>query len=77
MAGPVTVGIAVVDLEGRSCWTMSGTASCSSPSPTVSGWNPWYASWSVASAVGHASAGEIDDMGIIAALRPGRDTGLA
>ena len=52
----------------RSCWPMCGTASCSRRR-TGNGWNPLVRSWSVASAVGHASASEIDALGIIAALR--------
>ena len=45
-----------------------GTASCSSPAERER-LEPLVRSWSVASAVGHASAAEIDALGIIAALR--------
>lgn len=68
LAGPVSVGIAVVDLHtqkplaGVRDSKLLSAAERERLEPLVRG-------WSVASAVGHASATEIDAMGIIAALR--------
>lgn len=68
LAGPVSVGIAVVDLADQKLLAdvrdskLLKVADRERLVPLVQG-------WSVASAVGHASAGEIDALGIIAALR--------
>lgn len=68
LAGPVSVGIAVVDLHtqkplaGVRDSKLLSAAERERLEPLVRG-------WSVASAVGHASASEIDEIGIIAALR--------
>ena len=68
LAGPVSVGIAVVDLSKPKLLAdvrdskLLKVADRERLAPLVR-------SWSVASAVGHASAGEIDALGIIAALR--------
>jgi ribonuclease HII len=67
-AGPVSVGIAVVDLQDQNL--LDGVRDSKllkvedreRLEPLVRG-------WAVASAVGHASAAEIDAVGIIAALR--------
>ncbi len=68
LAGPVSVGIAVVDLEAQELLAevrdskLLKVADRERLVPVVQG-------WSVASAVGHASAGEIDALGIVGALR--------
>ena len=68
LAGPVSVGIAVVDLEQQKLLADvrdSKLLKVADRERLV----PLVQQWSVASAVGHASAKEIDDHGIIAALR--------
>jgi ribonuclease HII len=68
LAGPVSVGIAVVDLEQPKLLADvrdSKLLKVGDRERLV----PVVQQWSVASAVGHASAKEIDDVGIIAALR--------
>jgi ribonuclease HII len=68
LAGPVSVGIAVVDLERPKLLADvrdSKLLKVGDRERLV----PVVQHWSVASAVGHASAKEIDDLGIIAALR--------
>ena len=68
LAGPVSVGIAVVDLERPKLLADvrdSKLLKVGDRERLV----PVVQQWSVASAVGHASAKEIDDLGIIAALR--------
>lgn len=68
LAGPVSVGIAVVDLHRQKLLADvrdSKLLKVEDRERLV----PLVRSWSVASAVGHASAHEIDDLGIIAALR--------
>jgi len=68
LAGPVSVGIAVVDLERQK--PLAGVRDSKLLSPAErERLDPLVRRWSVASAVGHASAGEIDSLGIIAALR--------
>ncbi len=68
LAGPVSVGIAVVDLHTQK--PLSGVRDSKLLSPSErERLEPLVRSWSVASAVGHASAHEIDALGIIAALR--------
>ncbi|YCQ26847.1 ribonuclease HII [Arthrobacter sp. Z4-13] len=68
LAGPVSVGIAVVDLERQR--PLAGVRDSKLLSPAErERLDPLVRGWSVASAVGHASAQEIDDVGIIAALR--------
>lgn len=68
LAGPVSVGIAVVDLERQKPLTGVRDSKLLSPAERER-LDPLVRRWSVASAVGHASAGEIDSVGIIAALR--------
>ncbi|VXB46904.1 Ribonuclease HII [Arthrobacter sp. 9AX] len=68
LAGPVSVGIAVVDLERQR--PLAGVRDSKLLSPAErERLDPLVRRWSVASAVGHASAEEIDALGIIAALR--------
>lgn len=68
LAGPVSVGIAVVDLERQK--PLAGVRDSKLLSPAErERLDPLVRRWSVASAVGHASADEIDSLGIIAALR--------
>ena len=68
LAGPVSVGIAVVDLQQQKLLADvrdSKLLKVEDRERLV----PLVRNWSVASAVGHASANEIDALGIIAALR--------
>lgn len=68
LAGPVSVGIAVVDLLAQK--PLAGVRDSKLLSPAErERLEPLVRKWSVASAVGHASAAEIDALGIIAALR--------
>jgi ribonuclease HII len=68
LAGPVSVGIAVVDLERQK--PLAGVRDSKLLSPAErERLEPLVRRWSVASAVGHATAAEIDSLGIIAALR--------
>ncbi|MET3205191.1 UNVERIFIED_ORG: ribonuclease HII [Arthrobacter sp. UYEF13] len=68
LAGPVSVGIAVVDLHTQK--SLAGVRDSKLLSPAErERLEPLVRRWSVASAVGHASAREIDALGIIAALR--------
>jgi len=68
IAGPVSVGITVVDLS-RPVLLDDVRDSKLLKESDRERLEPLVRSWSVASAVGHASASEIDAMGIIAALR--------
>ncbi|WP_255768426.1 ribonuclease HII [Pseudarthrobacter sulfonivorans] len=68
LAGPVSVGIAVVDLLTQKSLPGVRDSKLLSP-PERERLAPLVRNWSVASAVGHASAAEIDALGIIAALR--------
>jgi ribonuclease HII len=68
LAGPVSVGIAVVDLQQQKLLADvrdSKLLKVADRERLV----PLVRAWCVASAVGHASANEIDEFGIIAALR--------
>lgn len=68
LAGPVSVGIAVVDLERQK--PLAGVRDSKLLTAAErERLEPLVRTWSVASAVGHASAQEIDAVGIIAALR--------
>ena len=68
LAGPVSVGIAVVDLQTQK--PLAGVRDSKLLSPAErERLEPLVRRWSIASAVGHASAREIDALGIIAALR--------
>jgi len=68
LAGPVSVGIAVIDLQQQKLLADvrdSKLLKVTDRERLV----PLVRNWSVASAVGHASANEIDQFGIISALR--------
>ncbi|OFI39623.1 ribonuclease HII [Arthrobacter sp. SW1] len=67
-AGPVSVGIAVVDLQEQSLLDGVRDSKLLKPEDRER-LEPLVRGWAVASAVGHASAAEIDALGIIAALR--------
>ena len=67
-AGPVSVGIAVVDLQEQSL--LDGVRDSKLlKAEDRERLEPLVRGWAVAAAVGHASAAEIDGLGIIAALR--------
>lgn len=68
LAGPVSVGIAVVDLSRQELLADVRDSKLLKESDRER-LEPLVRSWSVASAVGHASAAEIDALGIIGALR--------
>ncbi len=68
LAGPVSVGIAVVDLHKQKLLADVRDSKLLKVADRER-LEPLVRSWSVASAVGHASAAEIDALGIIAALR--------
>lgn len=68
LAGPVSVGVVVVDLGTRSA--PQGVADSKLLTPAArQALLPALGRWGVARAVGHASADEIDACGIVAALR--------
>ena len=68
LAGPVSVGVVVVDASTRSA--PRGVADSKLLTPAArEALLPALGRWGVARAVGHASAAEIDTVGIIAALR--------
>ena len=68
LAGPVSVGVVVVDTATRSA--PKGVADSKLLTPAARRrLLPALGRWGVARAVGHASAAEIDEIGIIAALR--------
>lgn len=68
LAGPVSVGVVVVDATTRSA--PRGVADSKLLTPLArTALLPSLGRWGVARAVGHASAAEIDEIGIIAALR--------
>ncbi|WP_149201999.1 ribonuclease HII [Actinotalea subterranea] len=68
LAGPVSVGAVAVDLSTRAC--PPGVADSKLLTPAArERLLPALGRWGVSRAVGHASADEIDDLGIIAALR--------
>ncbi|WP_400158845.1 ribonuclease HII [Arthrobacter sp. BPSS-3] len=68
LAGPVSVGIAVIDLQRQKLLADVRDSKLLKVSERER-LEPLVRAWSVASAVGHASASEIDALGIIAALR--------
>nr|WP_217500407.1 ribonuclease HII [Arthrobacter sp. C9C5] len=68
LAGPVSVGIAVVDLQKQKLLADVRDSKLLKVADRER-LEPLVRSWSVASAVGHASAAEIDALGIIGALR--------
>ncbi|XAS65932.1 ribonuclease HII [Micrococcaceae bacterium Sec5.7] len=68
LAGPVSVGIAVVDLQQQELLADVRDSKLLKPADRER-LEPLVRDWSVASAVGHASAQEIDSLGIVGALR--------
>ncbi|MFF1829801.1 ribonuclease HII [Paenarthrobacter sp. NPDC058040] len=68
LAGPVSVGITVVDLADHGPLAEVRDSKLLRPDDRDR-LEPLVREWAVASAVGHASAQEIDQIGIIAALR--------
>ena len=68
LAGPVTVGVVVVDAATRSAPPGVRDSKLLSPAARVA-LVPKLRRWAVGYAVGHAEPEEIDDYGIIAALR--------
>lgn len=68
LAGPVSVGVVVVDARTRTAPTGLADSKLLTPAARE-GLAPRVRRWGLASAVGHASAAEIDEYGIIAALR--------
>lgn len=68
LAGPVTVGITVVDLADHGLLADVRDSKLLKPEDRDR-LEPLVRDWAIASAVGHASAQEIDRIGIIAALR--------
>ncbi|MCP1414470.1 ribonuclease HII [Paenarthrobacter sp. A20] len=68
LAGPVSVGIAVVNLEDHGLLADVKDSKLLKPEDRDR-LEPLVRDWAVASAVGHASSREIDEIGIIAALR--------
>ncbi|WP_456845526.1 ribonuclease HII [Cellulomonas sp. P5_C6] len=76
LAGPVSVGVVVVDATTRSA--PKGVADSKLLAPAArTRLLPALSRWGVARAVGHASADEIDAIGIIAALRLAGNRALA
>lgn len=76
LAGPVTVGVAIVDATVGDSPLGLGDSKILSPAKRVALVEP-ICQWAVATGVGHASAAEIDQWGIIAALRVAGQRALA
>lgn len=76
LAGPVSVGVVVVDATTRSAPQGVADSKLLTPAARVA-LLPRLARWGVARAVGHASAAEIDAVGIVAALRLAGNRALA
>ncbi|HKU31077.1 ribonuclease HII [Arthrobacter sp. NyZ413] len=68
LAGPVSVGIVVVDLEDHGLLADVRDSKLLKPDDRER-LEPLVREWALASAVGHASSAEIDTLGIIGALR--------
>ena len=68
LAGPVSVGVVLIDESCRSAPTGVKDSKLLTPSARVA-MVPRIQRWCLGHAVGHASAAEIDEIGIIAALR--------
>jgi ribonuclease HII len=68
LAGPVTVGVVLIDETCRSAPTGVKDSKLLTPAARVA-MVPRIRRWALAYAVGHASPQEIDEVGIIAALR--------
>jgi len=76
LAGPVSVGVVAVDLATRSGPRGVADSKLLSASARTA-LLPALQSWGVARAVGHASPGEIDELGIVGALRLAGNRALA
>jgi len=76
LAGPVSVGVVVVDAATRTAPRGVADSKLLSPSARTA-LAPALQRWARAWAVGHASAQEIDEVGIVAALRLAGDRALA
>ena len=76
LAGPVSVGVVVVDVTTRSAPRGVADSKLLTPAARVA-LLPALGRWGLARAVGHASAAEIDEVGIIAALRLAGNRALA
>jgi len=76
LAGPVSVGVVVVDLRTRTAPAGLRDSKLLTPAAREALRAP-LRRWGVARAVGHASAAEIDTIGIIAALRTAARRALA
>jgi ribonuclease HII len=76
LAGPVSVGVVVVDASTRSAPKGVADSKLLTPAARVA-LLPRLQRWGLAHAVGHASADEIDELGIIAALRLAGSRALA
>ena len=68
LGGPVSVGVVLVDVSVRRSLPGVRDSKLLTPRARLE-LVPRIRSWAVASAVGHASAAEVDEVGIIAALR--------
>lgn len=68
LAGPVSVGVVVIDERVRSAPQGVRDSKLMTPAARTA-MVPRLRRWATASAVGHASAAEIDEIGIMAALR--------
>ncbi|HEX7804843.1 MAG TPA: ribonuclease HII [Cellulomonas sp.] len=68
LAGPVSVGVVVVDARTRACPVGVMDSKLLTPAARTA-LLPALSKWGLARAVGHATAAEIDAVGIIAALR--------
>lgn len=76
LAGPVSVGVVAVDLRTRAC--PAGVADSKLLTPLArERLLPALGRWGLARAVGHAGPDEIDELGIIAALRLAGNRALA
>lgn len=76
LGGPVTVGVVVVDAGSRTAPTGLRDSKLLTPAAREA-LAPRVRRWAVASAVGHASAREIDRWGIVRALRLAGERALA
>lgn len=76
LAGPVTVGVVVVDLDLRTAPRGLRDSKLLTPE-TRERLAPRVRRWAPAHAVGHASAGEIDEFGILCALRRAGERAMA
>ncbi|MDQ4502268.1 ribonuclease HII [Sinomonas sp. ASV322] len=68
LAGPVSVGVVVIDARSVKTRTVLRDSKLLAPERRIE-LVPLVRKWAVASAVGHASAEEIDDVGLMEALR--------